>query len=100
MSFGGEKIEKLLADFTAFHVLHPSLITLQQAVLEANSERAGQGAHHTTRGFGGCTPSGDVMGYAGLCSNTICMSMTFVPVGPVLKWLSAPDAASNCRKKV
>jgi hypothetical protein len=48
MAFRGEKIEKFLADFTAFHVLHPSLITLQLAA----SKHTGQDAHHTIRHAG------------------------------------------------
>ena len=48
MAFGGEKIEELLADFTAFHNLHPSLIVATGGT-RSDSEPTGQGAHHTIR---------------------------------------------------
>jgi hypothetical protein len=46
MAFGGEKIEELLADFTAFHNLHPSLIVATGGA-RSDFEPTGQGAHHT-----------------------------------------------------
>jgi hypothetical protein len=46
MAFGGEKIEELLANFTAFHNLHPSLIMATDGT-RSDFEPAGQGAHHT-----------------------------------------------------